>query len=259
MLDLSWCPKLEKIQWPAIVVKELNVTECRSLQQITYDSEGRPRRIQHGVCIRLCYVQYAFKTKPVKEVDVRLINNVGFFSLDSMADVEVMIENGIVWSREKRSVEILWDCKVFSTYFPGREVPCWFKYKTNGATITLSVPSNNQIRVLNVCAVYTFSNIVNWLQDPIKVKVHNKSKHFVWSYIPRCYGVPEADRYILWLCHLGFWVPFEEGDEVEVSFEMKVKGQLKECGAHLSYYEEVEEIKQYFNTLLCCWDSNYPL
>ncbi|CAK9155628.1 unnamed protein product, partial [Ilex paraguariensis] len=54
-------------------------------------------------------------------------------------------------------------------------------------------------------------------------------------------------------------VLLEEGDEVEVSFEMKVEGQIKECGAHLLYYEEVKEIKQYRDTLLCCWDSNYPL
>ncbi|CAK9155629.1 unnamed protein product [Ilex paraguariensis] len=252
MLDLSWCPKLEKIQWPAIVVKELNVTECRSLQQITYDTEGRTLSIQHGACMRLCYVQYGFKTKPVREIDVRLINNVGFFSLDSMADVEVMITNCIVWSKVKRPVEILWECGLFSIYFPGQEVPFWFMYKINGPTITLNVSSNHQIRGLNVCVVYTLSDIVNWLQDPIEVKVHNKSEHFVWPYRPRCYGVPEADGYIVWLCYFGLEVLLEKGDEVEVSFEMKVEGQIKDCGAHLLYYEEVKEIKQYCDTLLCC-------
>ena len=61
---------------------------------------------------------------------------------------------------------------------------------------------------------------------------------------------------MLWLSH---WVPetlFEEGDEVQVLFGMNVDGQIKECGAHVLYFEEAEEKFKYFNTLQYAWDSN---
>ena len=153
--------------------------------------------------------------------------------------------------------QILYENGIFSTYFSGREVPRWFSDKISGSTITFTVPSypHLNIRVLNLCLVYTLSDVENLLVSPLHVKIQNKNNHLEWEYTPRCYGVPEVQGYIVWLSHWGPEILLEGADEVQVLFEMDVDGQMKECGFHLLYYEEEEEIIQYCNTLSSSWDS----
>ncbi|GFS34321.1 hypothetical protein Acr_00g0033260 [Actinidia rufa] len=200
-LDLSWCPKLREILWPSIVIEELVVvTECRKLEKITFETSASIKHISHGACMSLDYVECGYKILPVAKVDVELLNNIGFFNLDLMANVEAFIVNRIVWSRKKCPIQILYEYIVFSTYFPGREVPHWFSNKNAGSTLTFTITSSPRpcIQGVNLCL----------------------------------------------------------GDEVEILFGLNVDGQIKECGVHLLYVEEEEEIFQYYKTIYCSWDSN---
>ncbi|XP_058190545.1 disease resistance protein RUN1-like isoform X6 [Rhododendron vialii] len=105
-LDLSWCPKLQQILWPSIGLENLIVSESRSLEKITYESASACIKcITHGACMSLDYVQHGFKILPVKKVNVELINEIGFFNLDSMANVEALVTNLIVWSRKKCPIQ----------------------------------------------------------------------------------------------------------------------------------------------------------
>ncbi|PSS02788.1 TMV resistance protein like [Actinidia chinensis var. chinensis] len=257
-LDLSWCPKLRKILWPSIDLEELVVTECRKLEKITFETSAGIEYISHGACMSLDYVQRGFKILPVSKVDVELLKNIGFFDLDSMANIEAYIVNSIVWSRKKCPIQILYESSVFSTYFPGREVPHWFSNKNTGSafTFTVTFSSHLPIRGVNLCLVYTISEDIDWLPSPVHAKFICESRDIETVYTPRCYGIPEAGGDMVWLSH---WVPeilFEEGDEVQVLFGMNVVGQIKQCGVHVLYFEEAEEKFQYFNALQSAWDSN---
>ncbi|GFY89440.1 hypothetical protein Acr_06g0013800 [Actinidia rufa] len=257
-LDLSWCPKLRKILWPSIDLEELVVTECRKLEKITFETSAGIEYISHGACMSLDYVQRGFKILPVSKVDVELLKNIGFFGLDLMANIEAYIVNSIVWSRKKCPIQILYESSVFSTYFPGREVPHWFSNKNTGSafTFTVTFSSHLPIRGVNLCLVYTISEDIDWLPGPVHAKFICESRDIETVYTPRCYGIPEAGGDMVWLSH---WVPeilFEEGDEVQVLFGMNVVGQIKECGVHVLYFNEAEEKFQYFNTLQSAWDSN---
>ncbi|XP_057464545.1 disease resistance protein RUN1-like isoform X1 [Actinidia eriantha] len=257
-LDLSWCPKLQHILWPAITLEKLVVTECRKLKKISYETSSRIKSISHGACMSLDYVQGGFKILPVAKVDVELLNNIGFFNLDLMANVEAFIVNHIVWSRKKCPIQILYEYCVFSTYFPGREVPHWFSNKNDGSTLTFTMTSSPRRRIqgVNLCLVYTVPEDIDWLPGPFHVNISNKSRDIETVYTPRCYGIPEAGGDMVWLSH---WLPkilFKEGDEVQIMFGLNVDGQIKECGVHLLYFVEEKEIFQYFKTIHCSWDSN---
>ncbi|KAG5526080.1 hypothetical protein RHGRI_032393 [Rhododendron griersonianum] len=249
MLDLSWCPKLQHILFPPIGLKELVVTECRAMEKITYETSASIKSISHGACMSLDYVQGGFKILPVKRVDVELINKIGFFNLDSMANVEAFVVNLI----------ILQEGSIFSTYFPGTGVPHWFSNRNCGFTVSLTMTSSSphcSFPGLNLCLVYTVPGDLDWLPEPLEVEVSNQSRGMKRVYKPRCYGIPEAGGDMVWLSH---WLPeskfFEDGDELQVLFNLKVDGQIKECGAHILYFRE-DEIGKYLSTILHSWDSN---
>lgn len=109
---------------------------------------------------------------------------------------------------------------------------------------------------LNLCLVYTVPGDLDWLPEPLEVEVSNQSRGMKRVYKPRCYGIPEAGGDMVWLSH---WLPeskfFEDGDELQVLFNLKVDGQIKECGAHILYFRE-DEIGKYLSTIHHSWDSN---
>ncbi|KAM7480789.1 hypothetical protein LguiB_005372 [Lonicera macranthoides] len=269
-LDLSWCPKLQQIIWPSVNLQELIVTECRSLKQITYETSARVKSISHGACMSLDYVEEGFKIEAVAKVDREVLRNFGFSDLVSMETVEVMIANRIVWSKKKCPLQILYECGVFSTYFPGREVPHWFNLKITGSTISFAVPSHPSLKLrgLNLCLLYTMSE-TEWLPTPISVQIKNTSNNAKIKYEPRCYGISEVNGDVVWLSHWPskLWENcFKEAHQVEVSFYMnlvststKVEGQIKECGVQFLYFEEDEGLAKYFNTLYSSWDSGMDI
>ncbi|CAK9168128.1 unnamed protein product [Ilex paraguariensis] len=105
-VDLSQCPRLQQIQWPSVVVEKLNVTWCISLKTITLLSLlDTARRITSCGNGSLCYVQRCYKIEDVGNVDLQVINNIGFFNLDSMANVDLTIVNRFQLSRMKRPAQ----------------------------------------------------------------------------------------------------------------------------------------------------------
>ncbi|KAM7480791.1 hypothetical protein LguiB_005374 [Lonicera macranthoides] len=270
-LDLSWCPKLQQIIWPSINIQELIVTECRALKKITYEtSSAGPRFISHGACMSLDYVESGFKIEAVAKVDREVLMNFGFSELISMETVEVMIANRIVWSKKMCPIQILYESLVFSTYFPGREVPHWFNLKTTEPNISFTIPKHQSLKLrgLNICLLYTMSEI-EWMPTPVSVQIKNTSNNSKIKYEPRCYGISEVNGDMVWLSHWcsELWDSlFEVGDELEVSFYMNifssnetVEGQIKGCGVQILYFEEDNGVAEYFNTLYCSWDSGMDI
>lgn len=261
-LDLSWCPNLQQIQWPHLVIDELVVTECRSLEKITYEAWEGPKNISHGACVNLDYVQSGFKIELVRNINVQVLNNIGFFNLKSKENVETMIVNTIVWSRKTCPIQVLYENGIFNTYFPGREVPRQFINNVIGSKIVLNVPSfsSHKIRGMTMFLVYKLpEGGVDWLPIPISVKIFNMSKKVERTYTPRCYGIPEEeDGDMVWLSHW-LWMLwgylFDEGDRVEISFSLNVGGEIKECGIQFLYYQDEDDKVNHYQNLSSLWDQ----
>ncbi|KAM7481074.1 hypothetical protein LguiB_005657 [Lonicera macranthoides] len=262
-LDLSGCTRLEQISWPPISLQELTVTCCSSLKQITYETWVSPQCINRDGCVNLNYVQGSFRIEPVGEVNGDVLDNIGFFNLESMANTQVVIANTIVRSIKKLPLQIIYESGVFSTYFPHKEIPHWFSYKTNGSTISFTIPMSSclEIRGMSMYLVYTCSSdsVLWYSSKAISLKINNKSNGVVVQYSPRCWGIPEVDNGdMVWL---SYWMPkfwgnlFEEGNQVEVSFNLNIQGEIKECGVHPLYFnEEGGGVVHYFSILRSSWD-----
>ncbi|KAM7477422.1 hypothetical protein LguiA_025635 [Lonicera macranthoides] len=272
-LDLSSSPRLEQIAWPSTPVEEIIVSDCRELKQITNETWVSPQHVTHGACFSLNYVQRCFKIESIRKVDSKVLRNLGFSDLRSIENVEVLIANGIVWSKKKCPIQILYESCIFSVYYPGIEVPHRFNLKTTGSTISFIVPSLSHLKIrgLNLCLVYRFFG-VDWIPNLVSVTIRNKSKGLEKNYTPRCYGICDIDDgSMVWLSH---WFSkfsgclFQLGDEVEVSFDINIDtsmatdGEIKECGVQFLYFDDEDEdedeeraVIKYISTLYHFWDS----
>ncbi|GJX35516.1 Toll/interleukin-1 receptor domain-containing protein [Tanacetum coccineum] len=94
---------------------------------------------------------------------------------------------------------------IFSTCFPGKEVPKWFAYRSNGSSISFTMPSssaNKRIEGINICYVLTYSG--DSLISYISTEVNNTTKDRSWTYhgCMSARGYPDED--LVWLSHWMF-------------------------------------------------------
>lgn len=108
------------------------------------------------------------------------------------------------------------------------------------------------------------SRDADYWSEAVTVKINNKSNGVGKQYIPRCWGIPDVDGQDL--VRLSHWLSlvwgylFEEGNHVEVSFNLNVEGQIKECGVELLYFnEEGGGEVHYYNTLRSSWDTRMDI
>lgn len=135
-----------------------------------------------------------------------------------------------------------------SIFLPGDSVPGWFAYRSSEPSLSFTVPSPQtaKIRCLNICFVYKIDRQhESDSYGHLYIMVHNLSKDKKFVYSPSCYGVPDADKYMIWLSQWKLSSHEMGGrDELIVSpFSIEEPGfDVKEVGAHL-VYDDDEQVK----------------
>lgn len=75
-------------------VKKLIVSECTSLEKITFQSLLPNSEVSLRQCYKLVEFQSSFKIEPIEEVDREMINILGFPDLASVENIEMEFANG---------------------------------------------------------------------------------------------------------------------------------------------------------------------
>ncbi|XP_057497448.1 disease resistance protein RPV1-like [Actinidia eriantha] len=259
-LRLESCTKLQSLVVLSSV-KKTDVSDCSSLKRITCQSLLPIKEIAVNRCYNLVEFQYCFKIEPLGEVDTEMINILGLPDLASLENIEVDFANstlGLFYTETRpiqhdrhhvQSLKVIFSMAqglheygLFSTFFPGREVPSWFSHRSTGSSLSFTVRSlpNLRVRGINVCSVYAFCDEERdyKLPHPLFARISNKSKGLKWIYGPSCLGVPEDDEVMIWLSHWKLGNQLDCGDEVSVSIFMDVGFEVKECGIKLVYEQE---------------------
>ncbi|XP_058190548.1 disease resistance protein RPV1-like [Rhododendron vialii] len=262
-LNLSRCPKLQQIRWSSNILHKLDVERCDALEKVTFEAGTYIEIIVDNLSLNLSHIQDSYKFLPVKDVDVELLKSIGFFNLDSMADVEIAFRKRL-GKTVKCPIQILYEDNVFSTVFPGREVPHWFSNKNDGSTIsfTATLSPHFGFRGLNLCAVYTLLEEREPGNErdcqPLKFEINNKSSGVKTVYESSFFSIPEKGGDVVWLSHCFEANLLTEGNEVEVSFGI-IDRHIKECGVHILYFEKEGEVSQYVSSIQHSWDQSYSL
>lgn len=137
---------------------------------------------------------------------------------------------------------------IFSIWLPRSEVPAWFSYKTSGSSLSftvLSVP-NAKIIGLNICTIYARDEAgpddpKSKIWNESYIRISNNTKNLKWVYSPTFMGVSgDKAQNMTWLCHWKFGNKLEGGDDVDISVFPWNSMQLKELGVHLVYEKQEE-------------------
>lgn len=196
---------------------------------------------------KLTEIPGLFKLEPINFFEEEMVNTLNHLNLDDIQNAEVELFNRLTNTKKKYSVQGLYEFGIFSTYFPGSEIPSWFSMKGEESLLTLKVDSltNTKIIGLNICILYSRSNhqksrcweenqLGNWYS--FFIKLNNLSKGVKWIYAPTFIGIPGPNENLTFLCQWKLGKYLEAGDEINVSiigwsytFQMKDFGVSLEC------------------------------
>ncbi|CAN4110135.1 unnamed protein product [Withania somnifera] len=249
-LWLDSCPSLQSLpNLPSRLIK-LKATECTSLERVT----NLPSLLEtHTLFLdvrgseKLTEIPGLFKLEPIRNFREEMVNTLNHLKLDDIQNEDVELFNRLTNTKRNYSVQGLYEFGIFSTYFPGSEIPSWFSRKGEESLLTLKVDShtNTKITGLNICIVYSCSShqksrcwgenqLGNWYS--FFVKLNNVSKGVKWIYAPTFIGVPGPNENLTFLCHWKLGKYLEAGDEINVSiigwsnnFQMEDFGVSLEC------------------------------
>lgn len=249
-LWLDACPRLQSLpNLPSRLIK-LKATECPSLERVT----NLPSLLEtHTLFLdvrgseKLTEIPGLFKLEPIRNFKEEMVNTLNHLNLDDIQNADVELFNRLTNTKKTYSVQGLYEFGIFSTYFPGSEIPGWFSRKGDESLLTLKVDShtNTNIIGLNICIVYSRSNhqksqcweenqFGNWYS--FFIKLNNLSKGVKWIYAPTFIGIPGPNENLTYLCHWKLGRYLEAGDEINVAiigwsntFQMKDFGVSLEC------------------------------
>ena len=152
----------------------------------------------------------------------------------------------------------------FDVVIPGSEVPDWFGHKSEGASINLEVPSSlfKQFRGIALCAVFR----------PPQHRPPNHRRYYLYDeFALSCYFAANGDafypqpviefseeidmvesdhRWFMYLLPNFFGEEFlqiADGSSCQLEFTFASQDpriEIKKCGVHLVYEEEIEDLKQ---------------
>ncbi|KAJ8572703.1 hypothetical protein K7X08_009214 [Anisodus acutangulus] len=190
-----------------------------------------------------------FKLKPTDNFEVEILNTLGLLlNLDNTLDTAMEMFNRFTNKKRIYSVQQgLYEFGIFSTYFPGNEVPSWFNNRSKQSLLTLKVDSLPYINItgLTICVVYARSSPrkFRYFGDSkfrdghsFYITVQNITKGLKWNYAPSFIGIPGENNRLTFLCHWKFGKYLQTGDQINVSLPCWSKTfNMKEFGVTLAY------------------------
>ncbi|XP_031121107.1 TMV resistance protein N-like [Ipomoea triloba] len=250
-LWLDDCVNLQTLPELPLSLTKLKAAGCTSLQGIrNLPNLWTELFLLVMDCEKLNEVQGLFKLAPISNFDAELVKTLGYLDIEAIRDAEVELFNGLTETRSKYVVQGLYEFGIFSTYFPGSEVPRWFSYKQdveNSVTLKLASYTDTNITGLTISMLYSRC------KNPQKfkffgegkfggsfsffIKVSNISSGLKWIYNPTYIGIPGPNEDLVFLCHWKFGKYLASGDDINVS----VVGQshtlrIKELGLAVNHY-----------------------
>ncbi|XP_016438086.2 TMV resistance protein N-like [Nicotiana tabacum] len=271
MLQELWldaCPSLQSLpKLPPSLIK-LKAIDCTSLERVTNLPnlwETQTLLLDVRGSEKLTEIPGLFKLEPVGNFKGEMLNILSHLNLEDIENAEVELFNRLTDTKRKYSVQGLYEFGIFSTYFPGSDIPSWFSNKGEESILTLKVDSHTNTKIigLNICIVYSRSTrhrFQRWGENQFGnwysffIKLSNVISGDKWIYAPTFIGIPGSNEDLTFLCHWKFGKYIQAGDEINVSvlgwsytFQMKEFGVSIECDRpetdqHLTSTSESKEL-----------------
>ncbi|PWA37987.1 toll/interleukin-1 receptor (TIR) domain-containing protein [Artemisia annua] len=250
VLSVGGCSKLKSVLCPSSTIKRLYVDRCDLLEKVTFYQEmSPPPLICCNKSVSLTDIEGILKIQDLAKVDNEIISSLGWTDIHYVKDYEMDIFSVFLDLQSKKlPIKMFYEFGIFSTWFPGKEVPKWFDHRSNGSSISFTMPSasaNKRIEGINICFVHAFS--VDCVCCSKYLIVKNITKDRSWTYYGYMCAIGYAGEDLVWLSHWMFGNnELEAGDQVSVTIideEVKVYDipVVIECGISLVYSDRDKE------------------
>ncbi|KAK9058311.1 hypothetical protein SSX86_023152 [Deinandra increscens subsp. villosa] len=225
-LSLNECGNLKTVLCAPLMLRDLEIEHCNSLQKITFPPETSALpTIIYSSSFTMTEIQNKFKIQDLSKTDEEVLRSLGWINIEYMNYCWILKANNfgvysLPWRRLEPQALMLYEHGIFSTYLQGKEVPKWFTHRSSDPLFTLqSSPEMGNIQGLNVCIVLTISSLME--VAPSRIEIRNLTKNSCWAYQPIMYALPEHEV-VVWLSHWMFRRnEFEDGDVVTIHFSVK--------------------------------------
>ncbi|KAJ9558899.1 hypothetical protein OSB04_013513 [Centaurea solstitialis] len=240
-LSIGNCDRLETIEHPPRTLKHLIFAIYWPLGKVVFDPDMSPIKLS-GTRSEGPFIEGMFKEANMADVQEELLHSLGWSDLDFTNIHPVGGTSGI---------KMVYEFGIFSTMFEGREMPNWISERSEGSSVSFTIPSSpNNLRGLNFWVMLKVSAVITTFSSNIKIRNITKNRTWIYTYL-------EFFRYTMRgkLVHLSHWMfsknEMEDGDQITISID---NPWARECGMELMYddgrnkMEEEEDVLGYYKS-----------
>ncbi|KAI7744812.1 hypothetical protein M8C21_020952 [Ambrosia artemisiifolia] len=216
-LSMRYCDKLISIEHPPPMLGRLSIEPSlyhSKVKKIKFDPKMSPLNFNGG-----------WKTLEPWS-----------FEIDGMVKIQPLVDVD-----EKMHYEF----GIFSTFYEGNEMPEWIELRSEGASISFTIPPSKKLHGLNFCCV-EMHPLHNLFMLPM-IKVSNITKDYTWIYDHYVDQFELGGKYINFLSHWMFGPnEMESDDEITITVKeipnpVRNTQVTKICGVRLVYEDEMIE------------------
>ncbi|KAL4585109.1 hypothetical protein LXL04_009724 [Taraxacum kok-saghyz] len=251
-LTMENCKKLKSVEHPPCTLRDLSLylggPPKGSVEKLLFAQDMSPLNLSYGTILaapRVYEIEGMFKIQPMVDVDGKVLGSLGWTKLDSLN------ERRMGTNSSESEIQMFYEFGIFSTVYERDEMPSWFRQRSEGPSISFTIPSSpNKLRGLNFCSVHTFKSFKESVlyQDGRRygtpmtpmITVSNVTKNQMWIY-ERHHDRHDRKRWVL-LSHWMFGMnEMEVGDHVTITVTDRSLSSPKECGVSIVYDDGEEE------------------
>ncbi|KAL7618267.1 hypothetical protein Lser_V15G03388 [Lactuca serriola] len=272
VLTMNDCKKLKSVEYPPRTLKELllNRYDLYSiLEKVVFDPEMSSLRLSIewlSSSFGSYEIEGMVKIQAMVSVEAKLLRSLGWSSLDFLNERRVGTN-----SSESEIQMMIYEFGIFSTIYEAEEMPSWFRHRSEGPSISFTIPSsspNNLLTGLNFCFVHTrrvFGKrsvyAFGQFPDTPMMTISNITKNRTWIYHHKRDIYVTGEKCFVMLSHWMFGMnEMEVGDHITITvttqrYQLKKHWfeLIKECGVSLVYEDgekkdEEEDVLGYYKS-----------
>ncbi|KAL7618268.1 hypothetical protein Lser_V15G03389 [Lactuca serriola] len=269
ILSMENCKKLKSVEYPPRTLRKLfiNPEDEYHVEKVVFNPEMSSLQLSVNwkdytwlYNARGSYeIEGIVKIQAMVSVEEKILRSLGWNNLDFLNERRMGTN-----SSESEIQMMFYEFGIFSTRYEAEEMPTWFRHKSEGPSISFTIPSsssspNNLLKGLNFCSLHIQQTLDETppydqsLGRPL-MTISNITKNRMWIYehYMDVYSLNGKCRVMLshWMFGMN---EMEAGDQVTITVVKWFNEVIKECGVSLVYEDgekkdEEEDVLGYYKS-----------
>ncbi|KAJ9559053.1 hypothetical protein OSB04_013667 [Centaurea solstitialis] len=225
----------------------------RTLRRLILNSENRLRKVEfvremsplslilhmRSLLHSSFEIEGMVKIQPMADVEDEVLRSLGWTNLEFINNQELETHH-VLRGAQISQIQMYYEFGIFSTFYPGKEIPNWIGESSKGPSISFTIASSpNNLRGLNICYVMTLG--IPLVKFPM-ILISNITKNCTWIHRHYIQQVYLTERCVTSLSHWMFGKnEMGDGDVVNVkvlTMAMDDQVSIREFGLSFVYDDE---------------------